>query len=207
MRNFLFFIFYFSIVQNSISQNRVSIFDIKYYSGVQDNSNIFSVDHSLKVAGVPFSIFNSFDHASKNPIVIIPSLIDVDYFSNELIDSLNNYVSQGGIIFFSQVKETKLFNLAGVDSYQYFSSYKNVFGNLERLQNESYFLNTSEEVNLKICDSSFVTGINCRGYTLNTAVSLASFDDGLSAISKNAFGNGFVYLMGMSWEDVILRNQ
>ena len=204
---FLAVIFYFCSIPFYFSQNRISILDIKNYSGVSDISNIFSLNHALKVSGVPFSTYTSFSKAQINPIIVIPSTVEIGFFSNDLIDSLSNYVSSGGILFLSQLKENKLFNIAGVNSYVYTPLYKNIYGDLDLLKKETYFLNTLEEVNLKICDTSFVSGFNCRGYSLSTAISLANFDDGNSAISKNQFGNGFVYLMGVNWDDVILRNQ
>ena len=192
---FLAVIFYFCSIPFYFSQNRISILDIKIYSGLSDISNIFSLNHALKVSGVPFSTYTSFSKAQINPIIVIPSTVEIGFFSNDLIDSLSNYVSSGGILFLSQLKENKLFNIAGVNSYVYTPLYKNIYGDLDLLKKETYFLNTLEEVNLKICDTSFVSGFNCRGYSLSTAISLANFDDGNSAISKNQFGNGFVYLM------------
>ncbi len=202
--NLLLFIVLFG---NSIAQNRVSVFEITNYIGLEDKENNFSVNHALKVAGVPFSTYSSFEQSINNPVIIIPSTIEVGIFPQTLIDSLKNYVSNGGILILSQLKENQLFNLSGVSSYSYSTNKKMIIGDLDKLNDESYLLDKTEEVNLKICDTSFVTGFGTRGYVNLTASSLAIFDDSSSAILKNQFGDGFVYLFGLSWKDVILRNQ
>ncbi len=202
--NLLLFIVLFG---NSNAQNRVSVFEITNYIGLEDKENNFSVNHALKVAGVPFSTYTSFAQSINNPVIIIPSTIEVGIFPQTLIDSLKNYVSNGGILILSQLKENQLYNLTGVSSYSYSSNKKMIIGDLDKLNDESYLLDKTEEVNLKICDSSFVTGFGTRGYINSTASSLAIFDDSSSAILKNQFGDGFVYLFGLSWKDVILRNQ
>ncbi len=199
----IFFIQFQSFTQNY----RVSILDIRNYSSEIDEENLFSIDHALTVAGLPYDLFYSFSDAKINSIVIIPSTIESGYFNDLAIDSMKNFVTNGGVIIFTQVKDLKLNSLIGVSSYSYSTNRKKILGNLSLLNDESYLLDRQEEVDLQLTDSSLVSGIATRGYQISTGVSLAQFDDQSKAIVKNQYGSGFTYLFGLNWNDYILRNQ
>lgn len=204
---FIFLLLFTLFIQDFSAQNRVALLDIYHYSGTEDSSAVYSVEHTLAIAGVPYTVYFSLEMAFQQKVIIIPSSIENTTFNLAQKDSLISYVADGGILLFSQVKDPYFNSLLGVSGYKYSTTHSFIQGNLQLFKLESNLLNDSTEMEIKIKDSSFVSGIGTRHYFPTNSSVLASFEDGTAAILKNVYQSGIAYLIGFNWEDIILRNQ
>lgn len=197
--NLLLFISIFSFSQTK--KNSIYIYV------TTESTNTFSVKHALKVAGVPFQTIKSFDSLFLSKIILFTETIDENSLSNEQVEKLTSYVSNGGIIIATQLKQTSLFSLFGVESYKFKTNRQKLTWNTSIVPEEAYLINDTLEKNQLLADSSNATIFGTRAYSLKTGKSFLTFENEENAGVINQLGKGFTYLFGFNWEDVILRNQ
>lgn len=206
-RAFSFVLLFFFSVVVAAQKNAFVILDVSQRNNEVTSGNLFSAAHALIVAGTPYSISTDVDSAIQNKFILVSSSIESNTFTIAERDSLISFVDKGGILFITQLKDSSLFKLAGVSDYQYSSTHYFFNWTLENLGQAGEFIDDPKEKVIKLADSSFTKSISFRSYTLSSAVSLAKFENDSVAFSKNQYGKGFVYLLGINWEDLVLRNQ
>jgi hypothetical protein len=197
------------VVDSGFSQNnRVAIFDLTAKSSEATNGNLFSVEHLLKISGLPYAITTDFNVATQSKIIVFTSNIETTTFTTGEITTIRNFVTGGGVVVATQLKDPRLFDVFGVSGYSYGT--KRFTLNFQTGSAPGIFrwIDDPHEKHILLGDSSKNTDvIGTRAYTLSTASQLGTFGEGTSGFTKNRFGDGYAYLIGINWRDVVLRNQ
>jgi hypothetical protein len=69
------------------------------------------------------------------------------------------------------------------------------------------YIDEPEERVISLIRNTYSSIFKTLGYSATFAKTLVTYEDGTSAIIKNSYGNGAAISIGLSWEEVILRNQ
>ncbi|MDQ3048742.1 MAG: polysaccharide deacetylase family protein [Bacteroidota bacterium] len=208
MLRFIFsFVFIFHFAQLADAQsNRIALLDLTLRNAESTEGNKFSAEHLLQVAGLPYLVTEDVNLATESNFILCTSNIETFTFTSNERDSLRSFVQNGGILFSTQLKDTLLYSLFGVSDYQYDTKRYSFFWNVDNLDPSFRWINEPFEYNIKLGDSSYTDVIGSRSYVLTTASSVAKFDDDSCALSRNSYGSGLAYNLGLSWKDLFLRN-
>ena len=190
------------------TDREVAVLDMTAYNSETGTSRKLSSVRVMRTAGVPFTTVTSLTAAVQYPVIITGSRILQDAFNAGEISTLENYVSNGGILICSSVRDTNLYNLCGISDNTSSNSLYEI--NLDTNATTVIFdkINDSLEVKMSIGDSAnmdptFFT----RWYDLTTAQSLGNYENGECAFAVNDFGSGKVYTWGPDFRDILWRNQ
>ncbi|TVZ56418.1 putative secreted protein (Por secretion system target) [Lutibacter sp. Hel_I_33_5] len=193
---------------SATNQNRnIAILDMSLRNSETNDSNLFSAEHILKVTGIQYiikeSLIESLDHA----IIFCSSEINSKSFSDDEKLSLIDYVAKGGVLITPRMLDADLFSLFNISS---FSSTKtnHTINWSKNLSTKNYnWMDDDYEKQISLGDKDLEKVIKTYSYIVDTATSLGTYNNGTTAAFKSPSGKGFTYSFGVSWKDVILRNQ
>jgi Secretion system C-terminal sorting domain len=205
----LFLLFCFFIlfkIGHSQTQRKVALLNMNTYNLEANNSRFQTCVNLLKLAGVPFDTTSFIDTAINYPLILTGSRIIDTTLTIPQKMQLQNYVSSGGVIISSSLRDPTLYPLFGIDSAD--SDNNLYFINWDTTVAPQYFdlVNDSLEKTVALADTD-QTNYYVRAYTLSTGQSLGNYEDGRCALVKNSFGLGKTYLFGPDFRDIILRSE
>jgi hypothetical protein len=176
-----------------------------YWSKPDDD--ILGLLHALREMGIPFFVTRDLDRALQHPLVIIYPSVDAHTFTESQIRELTQHVEGGRSLFAINVFAGALQDLFGFRGFEPSRRrYRVDFapGSDPVLR----YLNRPEELEVRLGDPKYGDIFWTSGYTpVSTANVLARFEDGTAALLQNRVGKGSAYLCGVSFLDVVLRNQ
>ena len=184
----------------------VACFDLSEHNS-ESHSKIFSVQHALKVAGMVFITTKNVKKATEFSMIIISSRIYNTTLSIQEEEALINYVFNGGVLVAPKLSDKDLYNLFGISGYQSFSNHNRLIWNLDCPDTPFYWFEDSLEQKISLGRVDKAETFSTFSFSTENASPLAWYDDGEIAITKNKYGDGYTYLVGFSFKDVILRNQ
>jgi len=82
------------------------------------NSQLFSAEHMVKVACVPYVGTHNVDDALAYSVVLFSSKMTKGTLSENLNQQITAYVENGGTLIVAGLQDEALFGLLGVDSFQ-----------------------------------------------------------------------------------------
>jgi len=82
------------------------------------NSQLFSAEHMVKVACVPYVVTHNVDDALAYSVVLFSSKMTKGTLSENLNQQITAYVENGGTLIVAGLQDEALFGLLGVDSFQ-----------------------------------------------------------------------------------------
>ena len=195
------------------------VLDIVQRSGELENSsdtgrNLYSAEYIMDVAGVPYSVASSLQEAmDKGVIILLSSGVKATTFTEEEWGKLQDWVKEGGILVAPALIDVPMGAAAvfGISS----SSYNKLrisfhWSDNHLADKELEYMDQPEEQTIALGNSSGKEGetsVKTYGYSVGTAETLASFNTGETAVSRNAVGSGYAYTFGFLWRDVIQRSQ
>ena len=169
--------------------------------------NVLGVTHALREMGIPFFVTMDLKRALLHRLVIIYPNIDSTTFTVGQIEELTSHVQNGGSLFAVNVAARSLGSLFGftavVPSRQRYQVNFSV-GSDPVLR----YLNRPEELQVPLGARKYPQLFWTNGYTPEDTTSvIARFDDGTAAVLRKSWGKGAAYLCGVSFHDVVVRNQ
>lgn len=165
------------------------------------------ITHALGAMGVPFFVTQNLDQALRHDLVILYPEIDGRTFSDAQIEQLRRHADSGGSLFAVNVfagAMRPLFGFSAVTPSQrrYRVKFDTDADNILR------YLNRPEELEVPLANPKAGDIFWSNGYTPDSHASvLARFEDGSAAMLRNRVGKGCVYVVGVSYFDVVLRSQ
>ncbi len=177
-----------------------------YYS-----RQLYSAQYICDIAGNPYSVTSNLAEAMKGKVLLLSSGITKSTFSAGELQALINWCKAGGVLISPAIRDASsatsplLSELFGIDanSITPFSKARTLINwNPEYAaeQELSYFDENEEK-------ETSIGSVKSFAIPATTAVTLAKFSDETTAVSRNALGKGYAYLVGLLWRDVIQRNQ
>lgn len=188
-------------------QNRIAIFDLTARNVETNDGNKFSIEHLIKVTGIPYFVTDSVHLAMNSKFIICSSNIESTSFNQNEKDSLVSFVQKGGHLLVTQLKDSALYSLFGVSDYQYGTNRYEYHWQIDSTDSSYRWLDDDKEKQILLADTSYITSLPTRSYTVSNASILATFEDQTSAFVKNNYGLGASYVLGLNWRDIVLRNQ
>lgn len=195
-----------------ILRRAIDPFDIKRAVAVFDNStdttsSLFSLEHALKVAGIPYIITKDIGLAVKFSVIITSSTISSTSFNPDERNTLIEWVENGGILVAPGVNTSNFYSVFGISGYNRINTRHTMTWNILSGDPTLSWFDHENEKTISLGNPRYPEVIYTRAYTLNGATPLAFFDDGSVAVTKNRFGSGYAYALGFTFSDLILRNQ
>jgi len=173
-----------------------------------ENDELFSWRIVLKQAGIPFFVSSSAAGLSECPMAVLIRKDDKSILlSDGDLSAIKKFVSGGGTIisdgaFYLKNGQLKdVFGWKSIDAQKtrkklkFTSDYKNRYLD-ETVELETVF-SYSKDAGETIWTKAIVTG---------ESKPVAVFEDNSPAITKNLYGKGAAYLLGVSLHDVYIRN-
>lgn len=199
-----------SLTLNIIPLNRkreVCILDLSLQNKEYTKVNLYSLKYMLEVAGLPYVVKTNVVDAQNYKMVIGTSTVEGGVLIADERTVLKNYVMSGGILFFTRLKEPDFYTTFGISGYMNSTARHTLTWETSSNDPSLKWFNDSLEKTISLGSPELTNVIDSRSFTLNGASALATYDDGLVALTKNAYGTGFAYAFGISFKEIILRNQ
>ena len=194
-----------SEAQNTVKP--IAILDLTERNAESNEARLISSKHLMDVVGIPYVITTNIAEASKCNMIFCTSLLSNTTLSAEERILLEEFVFLGGSLVAPRVEGDKLFELFGIDGFESSKSRYEMIWDTSFHSPSLAMINEPEEVVISLGNSSIDEIFKTLGYNVQDAHTMAHFEDGTSAVIKNAFGSGYAIGIGLSWKDVILRNQ
>lgn len=188
-------------------QKSIAVLDLTERNNESNDARLFSVEHIAKVTGIPFIRTDDLSVATNYGMILSSSLFANNKFTNEEISQLETYVNEGGLLVAPRIEESDFFPLFGIEGFENSNSRFVIHWDTTLTDASLKYIDQPEEQTLSLGRDTYDAIYKTIGYTTNTARTLASFTDGTSAVTKNSFGEGAAVSIGVSWKEVILRNQ
>ena len=170
------------------------------------SEGVLEIVHSLRAMGVPFFVTQNFDQALRHRLVILYPEVDARTFNEQQINRLRGHVADGGSLFAVNVVAGSARTLFGFS--EVVASRRRYRVNFARANPILRYLNRLEELEVPLGSPSAGEIFWTNGYKADShAMVLGVFEDGSVALMCNRLGKGQAYLAGVSYHDVVLRNQ
>jgi len=171
------------------------------------NEGVLGVAHALREMGIPFFVTRDFSRAIQHRLIIIYPSADSTTFAGGQIEELTRHVRSGGSLFAVNAVARSLGALFGFSAVT--PSRQRYQVNFSAgLDPALRYLNRPEELQVPLGAPKYGQIFWTNGYSPEeTAAVLAHFEDGSAAVLRKSWGKGAAYLCGVSFHDVVLRNQ
>jgi hypothetical protein len=171
------------------------------------DENVLAMTHSLGAMGVPFFVTENLDQALRHRLMILYPSVDGRTFTDQQINQLRRHVENGGSLFAVNVLAgvaRPLFGFTTTAPSRRSYRVDFVSGSDAILR----YLNRPEELEVPLGSPQSGEIFWTNNYTADShATVVARFEDGSAALLCNRLGKGSAYLAGVSYHDVVLRNQ
>jgi hypothetical protein len=178
---------------------------------VQPEPSIVSPVRGLQQMGIPFFVTRDLQAALHHKLVILYPEVDGNTFDAAQTQTLNDFVVHGGVIFAQDVFAGALKPLFGFqDVLPLRTRHQITLDAAQASLSDPIFryLNRPEERQVPLGSSEIQEVIWTNGYNPAAGTqTLGRFEDGSAAVLRHDVGRGHAYLIGITLDDVIVRNQ
>ena len=185
----------------------IAIMDLSVRNNKSNNAQLVSVEHMVKVAGINYIVTQDLEEARDYSMIFCSSLLRGSTFTSEEKTVLISFVENGGVLLAPRVQDEELFSLFGISGYESnFARFEINWDSTSHIEALEW-IDQAEERTVPLGRTTYDKIFETLGYTPTSAETLATFKDGTSAVTRNTYGNGHAINIGLSFKDVILRNQ
>ena len=202
----LFFFSTFSSEAQSL-ERAIAILDLTDRNDESNNARLFSAEHIAKVTGLPFIITQDVAVAKNYSMILSSSLFGNTSFTGNEKSILVDYVKDGGLLVAPRIEDEVFYPVFGIDGYVSSNSRFEIQWDSTLEDASLKYIDEPEEQTISLGRNTYSSIYKTLGYSTTFANSLAYYEDGTSAVIKHTFGTGTAVSIGVSWKEVILRNQ
>jgi len=188
-----------------LASAEIVILDLTQRNG-SSRSSTNSVSQALDIMGMPYVVTEDPTAAISYPIIITSSYISTGTLADSEKILLADFVENGGVLVSSSLSDQDLFAVYGVSDQNRINTRSLMNWNVETDDGLLAYFDDPKEITVSLGKGG-TDNIFSRSYTVNTATEIAQYDDNSAAIVSNQYGSGTSYLLGLSFTDIILRNQ
>jgi hypothetical protein len=171
------------------------------------DEGVLGVLHALREMGIPFFVTRDLNHALNHRLVIIYPSSNSTTFTAGQMEELKRHMQSGGSFFAVNALARNLGELFGFSAVTPSRQRHQVIFSAGADPALRY-LNRPEELQVPLGAAKYAQIFWTNGYTPEGMASvLAHFEDGTAAVLRKTWGKGAAYLCGLSFHDVIVRNQ
>ncbi|MCB9188861.1 MAG: T9SS type A sorting domain-containing protein [Flavobacteriales bacterium] len=198
-------LFVISVVNYGQNDRKVVILDMTDANSETNYSRYYAADQLMKVTGLSYDSTSLLSEALSYPIVVLGTRIVQDAFSTNEIQLIEDYVSNGGVLIMSNLRDTNFKFLAGVDSIISDNELYSITWDTANYPAYFGMIDDSMEVTISLGRESSGPTFYSRSFTTTTSETLGYFENGKSACVHNQIGLGHVYTFGSDFRDLIFR--
>jgi hypothetical protein len=172
---------------------------------------LYSATYMCDIAGNPYAVTADLDEALKGAVLLLSSDITKESFTADELQRLTDWVKEGGVLLSPEIRTTtaetrpllsELFGIAADSLTAHTSSHRLINWSAEfAMDTELSYFDEEEEKETSIGE------IRTQVLPATTADVLATYAGGGAAVTRNTLGKGCAYLVGLTWRNVIQRNQ
>ncbi|MBL0048444.1 MAG: T9SS type A sorting domain-containing protein [Bacteroidetes bacterium] len=188
-------------------KRELCILDLSIQNKEYSKANLYSLKYMLEVAGIPYVVTTSCVEAQNYKMIVGTSTVEGGVLVSDERTIIKNYIKSGGVVVFSRLKESDFYTSFGISGYLSKTTRHTLTWNTAGGDPCLKWFDDSLEKTISLGNLQLANVIDSRSFTLNGASALAHYDDGSVALTKNAYGTGFAYAFGISYKEMILRNQ
>lgn len=168
--------------------------------------NVNSIEHICKTIGVPYSTSKLVSDAVRFPLLIICSDV-TGYFNAGEIALLKSYVSNGGVLVAPYVSDPNCLSMFGISSCKTVDNHHTMTWTATD-EPALRWIDDPLEKTMSLGSFGYAAVMYSCSYLLTTAVPLATYsEDGTIGMARNAYGKGFAYSLGFSFQAVVFVSQ
>lgn len=194
----------------------IAVLDITERSGDNEISGdysrqVYSATYMCDIAGYDYIVTKSIEEAMTQKVILIGNVITSSSFTPEEYQSLNEWIKGGGTLVSPAIKNLSndamsiVSDIFGIDATKKFT--KDTDRKLINWNEEFFGDKELEYIDEEHERATSIGTVKSFAITPKDCDVLAKFEKGVAAVTRNSVGNGTAYLVGISWRDVIQRNQ
>ena len=204
----LVFILFFTLI-SAAQQREVGLLDLSSRNAEANQSRIRSCRHILQVAGIPYEETTSLTQALTHPIVMFSPIIYSTTFNAAERMQIQQFVTNGGVLIASSVRDPALYPLFGVSGFTTYTDLKRMTWHVDDAPQyfDRFDEGFEEVISLSDTIGPQTEPFNIRSYTATGAAQvLAHFENNTNAVITHQTGTGRTFLFSLDLRDVIIRN-
>lgn len=196
-----------SLAQNGTqTQRAVALLDVTVRNAETTDEELWSAIHTLKVAGLPFTVTESVNEAISYGMVLVSSRIEASTLNAAEADSLEAFVNRGGTLVTGNMRDPELYSVFGVNGEALDNTHHRIRFDMTINDPALVWIDDPLEQEISLGDTALANVINSRFYTLAGGTPIARYEDDLPAIVRNDFGSGTAYALGFSFKNMVIKN-
>jgi len=183
------------------SDRTIAILDVSERNS-EETKNVYSLEHICRTIGIPYYVTKDVSVATGFPILIVCSDIDGTFTSSETT-LLTKYVDDGGILIAPYVSDDDYFSLFGISRCTSTKKHHTLTWT-DFTETALRWIDDPLEKTMSLGDEDYDEVMYTCSYQLTTATPLAKYtEDATVGIARNAYGKGFAYGIGFSFQALI----
>ncbi len=172
------------------------------------SSHVYSAEYALRQAGIPFRTTTDVAEATASAaLVVVSSRLSGSTLQDAERQQLADFVRQGGVLVLARVEDSQLWPLLGVSSAVSSKDRFTMFYLPESGAAELAWCDDPREREMPLSRPGVALSAGVVAYTPGTASVLARYEDGSAAVTRQAYGQGIVYALGVSFAAQVQTNQ
>ena len=184
----------------------VALLDCTVRNAEANDAELFSAEHLLKVAGIPYIKTTDVYVAIDYGMIVTSSRLQSSTLVQAERDSLYSYVFSGGILFTPIVTDAALYNLFGISGEQTSTTRYTMRFDTVAANAECRWLNDTAEVKISLGRTTYPNIFTTRAYSVQNAQAIAFYEDSSIALTRHPYGSGKAYTLGYSFKNIIQNN-
>ncbi len=194
----------------------IAVLDITEKSGDNEISGdysrqVYSATYMCDIAGYDYILTKSIEEAKTQNVILIANVITSSSFTREEYQSLYDWVQAGGTLVAPAIKTVSSASSDIISGMFGIDATKNPTKSSDRpiiYWNPDFYGDKElEYIDEDHERETSIGSVKSFTFTPGDCDVLAHFDKGKAAVARKVSGKGTAYLVGISWRDVIQRNQ
>jgi hypothetical protein len=173
----------------------------------RDDAALFTPARMMRAMGIPFFLTRDLPTALRHKLILVYPGIEATTFAADDVRLFEQHLKSGGTIFAQNVFGGALQPVFGVQGYVPLRSRHRMA--LTGVDDDILrYLDRPQEREVQLGSPTLPEVVWTNGYSATaTGEVLARFEDGSAAVITSRRGKGRSYLVGVSFDDVVTRNQ
>lgn len=198
------------------AEARIAVLDISARNLENEKSGnysrqVYSATYLCDIAGYDYILTDNPEAAMEEDLILLANLITDTSFTKEELTAISEWIADGSTIVVPGIRSVAsdskdlISEIFGIDATQQFSKSSN--RTLINWNPEFFADRELEYIDEDNERTTSIGGIKSFSFTPAECDILATFNTGEAAVARHQFGKGKTYLAGITWRDVVQRNQ
>ena len=172
---------------------------------------VYSASYMCDIAGYDYIVTTDIEEAMKQEVILLANVQTNTSFTREEMQKLSDWVKEGGTFISPAIKSAAssctdlISDMFGIDGKGGFT--KSTERPIIKWSSIYYGDRELEYIDEEHERETSIGSIKSFTFTPTKCDVLANFSTGTAAVARNAYGKGTTYLVGVTWRDVVQRNQ